>query len=456
MKDSEFFILVVDDQIDICELIQETIEEDLDGIKVLTAQTIEEAKQILSTQKIDLILLDIWLENQNDGIDFLTQIKKSNYDLSVIMISGHGNLSIAVKSIKIGAYDYIEKPFPADKLKNTVKNALDFQKFQRSQGPSCFSDIPLEIAGQSKFAIEMREFVKKFSKSQSRILIYGEPGCGKEFFARLIHKNSNNLNQSFRKIQASDEIVLKNLNLEELNLSGTVFFDKIDKFPLYFQKSLLNFINIIQFNLNNHISENKKQDQYPRIIISSSISPKSLENESRSGRFDFELFERINVLTIELASLKSRIKDLPEIIKIFSDFFYKTYALKEAKFSETAIAKLSIYDWPGNFCELKNFLELTLLQFQNSKNQNNDEISSEFINNSFFFNSPNSFSEFLVKIEEIIDLPLKEARDLFEKKYILMNLKKFEGSITKTAEFIGMDRSALHRKLKMLEIDCAF
>jgi len=443
-------VLVVDDQEDIVLLIKEILEEEISGVIVYTAYTIAEARKVILENKIDIMLLDIWLEKQNDGIEFLLEMKKANYNFLIIMISGHGNIQIAVNSIRNGAYDYIEKPFPSDKLINTIKNSLNFISLKRKNfNNNFFFSEFLEIAGESKFANEMRDFVKKFAKSQSRILIYGEPGSGKEFFARLIHHNSFNLNQEFYSINHSDIIVFNNINLSETFTSGTIFIDEIEKFPLYFQKSILDFINHIQFNLNNQNSSINSIQTLPRVIISSSLNIKKLEEISLSGHFNMDLFNRINVLSIEMQSLSKRSSDFQAVSNIFFNFFHKICNFKMKKFSQTAVNKLLSYDWPGNFSELKNLIEWILI---NSDKKNEDDFVELDLISSFLFSNYNN-PNYLIMTNEVLDTRLREAKDLFEKRYIMMQLKKMNGSITKTADFIGMDRSALHRKLKILKID---
>lgn len=443
-------VLVVDDQEDIVLLIKEILEEEISGVIVYTAYTIAEARKVILENKIDIMLLDIWLEKQNDGIEFLLEMKKANYNFLIIMISGHGNIQIAVNSIRNGAYDYIEKPFPSDKLINTIKNSLNFISLKRKNfNNNFFFSEFLEIAGESKFANEMRDFVKKFAKSQSRILICGEAGSGKEFFARLIHHNSFNLNQEFYTISHSDIIVFNNINLSETFTSGTIFIDEIEKFPLYFQKSILDFINHIQFNLNNQNSSINSIQTLPRVIISSSLNIKKLEQISLSGHFNIDLFNRINVLSIEMQSLSKRSSDFQAVSNIFFNFFHKICNFKMKKFSQTAVNKLLSYDWPGNFSELKNLIEWILI---NSDKKNEDDFVELDLISSFLFSNYNN-PNYLIMTNEVLDTRLKEAKDLFEKRYIMMQLKKMNGSITKTADFIGMDRSALHRKLKILKID---
>lgn len=431
-------ILVLDDENDICELIKDILEDEK-NFHVITSNNQYNALKIIQTQPIDLLLLDIWLENSNDGIEFLEQLKKDNYQFPIIMISGHGNVKTAVKAIKIGAYDYIEKPFPTDKLKIIVNNTIEvYQLKKKNTLRECLDDDLLTVVGSSDASEEVRDFIKKFAKTESRLLICGEKGTGKEFVARCIHRQSSHANQDFIVIGPKHEVVINNLSLEEINLNGTIFIDEVSKFPLYFQKSLLALINKLQFAQSNHNC---------RVIIACS---EDLSLLTKTGQFNADLYNRLNVLTLELKPLRKRLKDIEDLCEIFAKHFYKVSGIEIKKFDSQAILKLQTFDWPGNIAQLKNIIEVVLL---NNIYSEEEYITPEMLNIDLFGLMQNNLQNQYLQPEYFLNLKLRQARELFEKNYILMQLKRFEGSITKTAEFIGMDRSALHRKLKCLEIE---
>ena len=421
-------ILIVDDENDIALLIKDILSDD--DHEIFVANEKESALEILSTQNIDLALLDIWLENQNDGVELLKIIKNKNSLTQVIMISGHGNIQIATDTLKLGAYDYIEKPFDSKRLKVLVRNALESQKLKKIiESRDSLSEKFIEIVGTSRIMQNVRNLSNEASKNESRVFLYGEIGVGKKLVSRYIHKNSIHANENFTLINASNTSIIHNISEFLENYYGTIFFDEITNFPIYFQKSLLSFIN------NNH--KNKFR------IISSS-SQKNLKDESL---FDQELLSRLAITNINIPPLSERISDMNDLCEYFMNYFVEFSQVKRKTFSEDAINKLQTYEWSGNVEQLKKTIEWILLYYNY---ENCDEIDARMLSPEIL----NKINKNAFNIEKILSMNLKDAREEFEKYYLSMQIKKNNYSVTRTAETIDMDRSALHRKLKNLNLEC--
>jgi two-component system nitrogen regulation response regulator NtrX len=423
-------ILIVDDENDISTLIKDILSDE--NYEILISNNKKNTIDVLSKNHVNLVLLDIWLENQNDGLDLLKIIKSKNSSIQVIMISGHGNIQIATETLKLGAYDYIEKPFNSKKLKILVKNALEYQKLKNIvESKDFLSQKFIEIIGSSKAIQNVRNFSIEMSKNESRVLLLGEIGVGKKLIGRYIHKNSIHVNENFTIINSSDVSIINNIGQFLENYHGTIFFDEIMNFPVYFQKSLLSFIN-------NNLYSNKF-----RIISSSS---KKIDNLIESNLFDNELFERLSIAQINIPSLNERISDIKELCKYFVDYFVEFSQVNRKIFTDDAINKLQTYDWSGNIEQLKKIIEWLLIYYNYNED---DKIDSQMLSPEIF----NKINDNIFNVEKVLSMNLKDAREEFEKYYISMQIKKNNFSVTKTAEKIDMDRSALHRKLKSLNLE---
>ena len=422
-------ILIVDDELDIALLMKDILSDD--DYNIMIANKKEDALEILSKHQIDLVLLDIWLENQNDGIELLKIIKNKNSSIQVVMISGHGNIQVATDALKLGAYDYIEKPFNSKKLKMLVKNAIEYQKLKNIiENKDPLSKKFIQIIGSSKIIQNIRNLAIEASKNESRVFIYGEIGVGKKLISRYIHKHSIHAKENFTIINSSDTSIINNISQFLENYYGTVLFNEIADFPMYFQKSLLGFIN------------NNYKNKF-RIISSSSKKNDDLTDESL---FDQELLARLSTTKINLPNLCERISDIKELCEYFVDYFIEFSHVARKIFTEDAINKLQTYEWGGNIEQLKKTIEWLLIYY-------NYEDSSEINARMLSPEISNKINKNVFNVEKILSMNLKDAREEFEKYYLAMQIKKNNFSVTKTAEKIDMDRSALHRKLKNLNLE---
>ena len=434
-----YSILLVDDEKDITDLIQDILHERNSNYHITIANSFKEAEILINKKNFDAALLDIWLHNQNDGVELLKAIREKNKNTQVIMISGHGNIKIALQCIRIGAYDYIEKPFKSDKLRIIVKNALEIAQIKKDlSAQELLNDKFTQIIGKSKAISHIRTIADEAANNNSRVFINGANGVGKKLIGKYIHKKSHYKNEQFIVINSSSSIVNGNFGMLYHEFKGTIFLDEITNFPLHFQKSLLDFINSNQFQNQFHTSG---QQEF-RIITSNS---RNIQETIKAGFFNQDLFHRLNAVTINVPSLCNRIEDIPELCKFFINYFVESNHLLFKEFTEDAIYKLQQYDWPGNVAQLKSIIEWILMNNNHLKSQ---KIDSSKIAINIFDNSSNNFDT-----QKILQLPLKEARDEFEKYYLLFHLKRHSLSITKTADYIKMDRSALYRKLKGLGVD---
>ena len=443
-------ILLIDDEKDIRFAVHEILKEN--NFFVREADTVEKALSELKKKLPDLVILDVLLDEKNrDGIHILKFIKSLDSDLPVIMISGHANIQIAVDSIKHGAFEFLEKPFNKDRLMNFVNRALENSSLKK-ENKSLKKNLYLsnELIGSSSTLVKLRNSIEKFSKTDSRILIFGPAGSGKELVGRLIHEASSRSNNSFKVVNGAildpnhfdfelfgsennDKIIS---GIFEKTNNGTLLIDNISDVPLQTQGKILRVLSDQKFhrvNGANEISVN--------IRVMSSTS-KNLKEEIASGNFREDLFHRINVIPIQTPYLKDVKEDIPLLVDYFIKRISDTNGLKPISINSKN-AVFYDYDWPGNVRELRNLIERVVI-LASGKNEDVDKILSESLKISSVREN---------KTEDAFQFPLKEAREKFEKNYLEIQLNRHNGNVSKTADYIGMERSALHRKLKSLGIN---
>ena len=439
-------ILIIDDEIDICKLISGVLEDE--GYQTYNAQNSDSAISIISEDNIDLIILDVWLEGSKlDGIELLQEIHSRRPEIPIIIISGHGNIDTAVTAIKIGAYDYLEKPFKTERLMHTIKRASEtYNLRQEITNIRNKSNYAIDYIGESNTVIQLNQSIDRLSDVKSRILITGGSGVGKELVARLIHNKSIRSKFLFTRLNArninADEFQDKLCAAEsrndtsfinELN-GGTLFINEISELSAEAQQILLNLIN----------NKYKIESLDFRVVASTS---KDLKSYVSLGLFLDDLFNRISIEQIHIPSLIDRKEDIPPLVRYFIEDYASTTELSHSlSITDDALAILQSYSWPGNIKELRNCIERAILQL-NSENEYS--ITASHIPIEIRDNNPNITNN----NEVLISYNMRDARDLFERNYIVTQLARFNGNISKTSEFIGMERTALHRKLKYLGID---
>jgi two-component system nitrogen regulation response regulator NtrX len=443
-------ILIVDDNADIRNIINELILDA--GYKTRLAANYNQALGEIDKKLPDVAILDVKLDKgDNDGIELLSHIKSKNKDIPVIIISGHANIEMAVKSLQHGAFEFIEKPFDQERLLNFIKRAVEnFNlKIQNKEYESkLFSSY--ELIGNSKNIININEQIKKISITESRVLIRGPSGSGKELIARKIHKASSRNKNPFVILNGA----LLDFNKYELELfgeekengtisygalekanKGTLLIDQVSEIPLDIQSKILRVLTDQKFK---RVNGNNDVTVDVRLICSSS---KDLKKEIEIGNFREDLFHRINVFEINIEPLSQRIADIPLLIKYFSKKISENYKIKKLEIDENNTYILN-HNWHGNVRELRNLIERIAILQPESKDKVSSIIKESLKNTSYDDQMT----------EKSLSIPLKEAREKFEKEYLTVQLKKFNGNISKTANFVGMERSALHRKLKGLGI----
>ena len=444
-------VLIIDDEKDICFLISEILKDE----NYLTTNSNKSNDAIEKFHDInpDLIILDVWLDGSElDGIKLLKYFKNVNSNIPIIMISGHSTIDMAVQAIKEGAYDFIEKPFDTNKLLIITKRAIESLNLIKENIELKKLNIKnYELIGKSEFILQLRKKIEKFSFSSSRILINGPLGCGKKTIARIIHKKSKRSENPFIDVNCSllnpiniEEIIFgsnsnNNIGLLEKANSGTILFDEISDLPINIQSQILSFL---QNNFYKKIDSNEKSLSDVKII---STTSKNLEIESKNGSFRKDLYHRLNVINIDIPPLSKR----PEDIRLLCDYFINNsqyYNNKSISISEEAYAIFESYIWPGNIRQLKNLIDRILIMHGSSSNKILID-SSKLPKDMGEINTNNSQEKY-----DVLALPIKEAREIFEKNYLLSQIKRFNGNVSKVATFVGMERTALYRKLKSLDI----
>ncbi|UNE54714.1 nitrogen assimilation response regulator NtrX [Bartonella machadoae] len=447
-------ILIVDDEADIRELVAGILDDE--GYETRVACNSDEALAQIGERIPKLIFLDIWLQGSRlDGLALLDEIKTRYPSLPVVMISGHGNIETAVSAIKRGAYDFIEKPFKADRLVLVAERTLENSNLKRELSElRKRSNETLELLGKSTAIKHLQQIIEKVAPTNSRIMITGPSGAGKEMVARAIHALSTRSSGPFVTINAATitpermEIELFGSEMEggerkigalEEAHGGILYLDEIADMPRETQGKILRVLTGQTFE---RVGGTKRVKVDVRIISSTA---QNLENLISDGCFREDLFHRLSVVPIAVPPLSARREDIPELVRHFVKTISQQVGIKPREISDDVIAILQTHAWPGNVRQLRNNIERLLILVRDG----DGPITAEFL--------PSEVSDSLPRVQmdtdgSIMDLPLREARELFEKRYLEAQIGRLGGNISRTAEFIGMERSALHRKLKALGV----
>jgi len=450
-------ILIVDDEADIRELVAGILEDE--GYATRTARDSESALQAVTARRPSLIFLDIWLQGSRlDGLQLLAAFKQEHPELPVVMISGHGNIETAVAAIKQGAYDFIEKPFKADRLVLVAERALETSRLKREvRELKQLAPASAELVGRSSAINQLRQAIERVAPTNSRILIVGPSGAGKELAARTIHGLSARANGPFAVINAAaitpEQMEVELFGTEQGNgqgrkvgaleeaQGGTLFIDEIADMPRETQNRIMRVLVEQTFQ---RVGGTAKISADVRIVSSTG---QNLEAEIAAGHFREDLFHRLSVVPIRVPPLAERREDIPELIDYFMGQISRATGLPKRRIGADALAVLQSHNWPGNVRQLRNNVERLMILAGGDADA---EISASMLPQdvgSMIPAMPNGGGG-----EQIMALPLREARELFEREYLVAQISRFGGNISRTAEFVGMERSALHRKLKSLGI----
>ncbi|WP_158815113.1 sigma-54 dependent transcriptional regulator [Methylocapsa sp. S129] len=451
-------ILIVDDEDDIREIVSGILSDEGHGTRL--ARNSDEALGAIEARRPQLVLLDIWLQGSRlDGLQLLEIIKQQHPNVPVVMISGHGNIETAVSAIKLGAYDFIEKPFKADRLILIADRALETSRLKRE-----VSDLRVRsgainrLVGSSAAINNLRRVIERVGPANSRILISGPAGAGKELTARLIHEHSGRADGPFLVINAPtmtpDRMESELFGVEagpdrarqvgalEEAHGGTLYLDEVADMPLETQAKILRVLVDQNFQ---RVGGSARVHVDVRIISSTS---RDLAEAITDGGFREDLFHRLSVVPIRAPSLSERREDIPELIEFFMDQVSTTMGIARRRIGADAMAVLQSHDWPGNIRQLRNNVERLMIL---AAGDSEAEITAAML--------PSEVGALVPSIptgvggEKLMSLPLREAREVFEREYLVAQISRFGGNISRTAEFIGMERSALHRKLKSLNVD---
>jgi len=447
-------ILVIDDNADIRFLICNILQES--GYSIRSAANYEQAIKEINIKLPNLAIVDIKLDKgDRDGIDLLKLLMNKDKSLPVIMISGHANVQVAVEAIRMGAYEFLEKPFSSEKLLNYVRRALEISSVKKEKDKvenKLFHSF--ELIGENEEILKIKKTIKKLASAESRILITGQTGTGKELVARKIHKNSSRSKNPFIVFNAAlldqtkyekqlfgEEFENGNIDYGVLEKAdnGTLLLDEISEIPIEIQSNILRTLIDQKFK-----RINGSEDIQVNIRIISSTS-KDLKTLIAKNSFREDLYHRLNVVPVNLPPLQSRTEDIPLLIRYFKKKIAEINGISEAEIDENNDL-LYTYNWPGNIRELRNLIErITILSLHEDKKDTNKLLTDILKEN------PESLNNLNLE-NDTLSFTLKEARERFETNYLVNQLKKNSGNISKTADLIGMERSALHRKLKSLGI----
>ena len=451
-------ILIVDDEDDIRELVAGILEDEGHGARV--ARNSDEAIAAIETRRPHLVLLDIWLQGSRlDGLQLLEVVKQQHESVPVVMISGHGNIETAVTAIKLGAYDFIEKPFKADRLILVAERALEMSRLKREINDlRARSGAASRLIGSSSAMTNLRRLIEKVGPANSRVLISGPAGSGKELAARLLHASSaradgpfvvvnaptitpDNLESELFGVEAAPNRPRRVGALEEAH-GGTLYLDEVADMSMETQSKMLRVLTDQSFR---RVGGAAPVHVDVRIISSTS---RDLADAIADGRFRDDLFHRLSVMPIRSPSLAERREDIPELIQHFMEQVAAGMGVAPRPIAADAMAVLQSHDWPGNIRQLRNNVERLMIL---ATGASDSEITAAML--------PSEIGALVPAVpsgvggEKLMSLSLREAREVFEREYLVAQINRFGGNISRTAEFIGMERSALHRKLKSLGVD---
>ncbi len=450
-------ILVIDDEADIRELVSGILEDD--GHQVRTAHNSDEALEAMRRRTPSLVVLDVWLQGSRiDGLELLTMFKEIDPEMPVVVISGHGTIETAVAAIRKGAYDFVEKPFTADRLLVVIQRAMEAARLKREimvlKARSVASD---ELIGSSAVMAGLRSAVDRVAQTNSRVLVTGPAGSGKELVARLLHERSGRAGAPFVAINAASiapermesEIFgeegpdgrPRKIGVFEQAHGGTLFLDEVGDMPLETQSKILRVLVDQRFR---RLDGSADVQVNVRVVSSSS---RDLRDDIEQGRFRENLFHRLNVVPLRAPSLSERREDIPELAGYFVGRLAGMSGVPARQIGEDALAALQAADWPGNVRQLRNVIEriLILATGDPATPVTVDSLPPEAWPSAAFSKHDG--------LHEVIALPLRDARERFEREYLNVQITRFGGNISRTAAFIGMERSALHRKLKSLGVE---
>ena len=447
-------ILIVDDEADIRDIISDLLKDE--GYAARTADDADSAFAAIEATAPDLIILDIWLQGSRmDGIEILKSVKRDNPGIPIVIISGHGNIEVAVAAVQQGAYDFIEKPFNIKQLMVVVARALEAGRLRRENARLRATEASGgNLVGSSPAANALRSKLQRVARGGSRVLLTGGPGTGKEVAARYIHEHSGRNGQPFVVVNAAsiepdrmEEVLFgredpaypAQAGVFERAHGGTLFIDEVGDMPYGTQSKILRVLIDQAFA---RLGGTTTVRVDVRVI---SASNRDLQRAIEEGRFREDLFHRLNVVPIEVPPLDRRREDIPELANMFLEMFARDQGLVRRKLSPGAIATLQTRELPGHVRQLRNMMEQVLIMGGDGAEIDADELPGGA--------GPDSGDHGLGGVMGMVaSLPLREARELFEREYLIAQINRFGGNISRTASFVGMERSALHRKLKLLGV----
>jgi len=453
-----FDILIVDDEADIRDLVAGILEDE--GYTTRTARDSDDALTAIAARRPNLIFLDIWMQaSRLDGLQLLASVKAEHPELPVVMISGHGNIETAVAAIKQGAYDFIEKPFKSDRLVLVADRALENSRLKREvKELKQLAPYATTLIGNSGAILHLRQTIDKVAPTNSRILIVGPSGAGKELTARTIHAMSSRANSPFVVLNAAaitpERMELELFGTEQLNgqgrkigaleeaHGGTLFIDEIGDLPRETQNKIMRVLVDQTFQ---RAGGTAKIEVNVRIITSTA---RNLEAEIVAGRFREDLYHRLSVVPIRVPPLTERREDVAELVAYFMEQISQATGLPKRRIGDDAMAVLQTHDWPGNVRQLRNNVERLMILAGGDVDA---VITADML--------PQDVGSMVPAMpkgaggEHLMGMPLRDAREAFEREYLRAQISRFSGNISRTAEFVGMERSALHRKLKALGMD---
>ncbi|MEW5727640.1 MAG: sigma-54 dependent transcriptional regulator [Pseudomonadota bacterium] len=457
-------ILIVDDEADIRALIAGILEDE--GYSTREAANSDAALEAVRARRPSLVIQDIWLQGSAlDGLGILDAVKRDHPDVPVVMISGHGTIETAVQAIKQGAYDFIEKPFKTDRLLIIVERAIEAARLRRENRELRLrvgaAGGTADLVGGSPFVQQIRAAIDKVAPTNSRVLVTGPAGSGKEVVARIIHGRSRRAEGPFVVLNCAamhpDRMEMELFGTEhgvdgpdsprkigtfEQAHGGTLLLDEVADMPLETQGKI---VRVLQDQTFERVGGGKRVEVDVRVIASTN---RDLQSEIAVGRFREDLFYRLNVVPVRVPSLRERKEDVPLLARHFMQMAAQAAGVQPRPLGEDALAALQAYDWPGNVRQLRNVMDWLLIM---APGDGGDPIRADMLPGEIGAITPAVLR--WEKSSEIMTLPLREARELFEREYLLAQVNRFAGNISRTAAFVGMERSALHRKLKLLGVN---